>query len=92
MWDKPASPCLSSRLAPGVAVTVERTARVEAAEAYLKGLGVRDCRVRLHDGELARVELPAEEVERFLRIMSDVGLAEVARTGIAAMSRGTEPA
>ena len=33
-----------------------------------------------------------EEVERFLRIMSDVGLAEVARTGIAAMSRGTEPA
>ena len=34
-WDKPASPCLSSRLAPGVEVTPERTARVEAAEAYL---------------------------------------------------------
>src|SRR5580700_10176627 len=38
-WDKPASPCLSSRLAPGLAVTRERTAMVEAAEAYLKGLG-----------------------------------------------------
>src|SRR5436190_179725 len=31
-WDKPASPCLSSRLAPGVEVTRERTGRVEAAE------------------------------------------------------------
>jgi pyridinium-3,5-biscarboxylic acid mononucleotide sulfurtransferase len=33
---------------------------------YLKALGVRDCRVRLHDGELARVELPPDEVGRFL--------------------------
>jgi uncharacterized protein len=57
-WDKPASPCLSSRLAPGVAVTVERTARVEAAEDYLRGLGYRECRVRLHEGELARIEVP----------------------------------
>src|SRR5262249_34992247 len=53
-WDKPASPCLSSRLAPGVHVTPERTARVEAAEAHLKALGLRELRVRLHEGELAR--------------------------------------
>jgi uncharacterized protein len=66
VWDKPASPCLSSRLAPGLAVTPERTGRVEAAEAYLKSLGVRDCRVRYHEGDLARVELPTEELERFL--------------------------
>ena len=63
-WDKPASPCLSSRLAPGLAVTVERTARIEAAEAYLKALGLRDCRVRLHEGELARIEVPVTEVAR----------------------------
>jgi uncharacterized protein len=63
-WDKPASPCLSSRLAPGVGVTVERTARVEAAEAYLKTLGYRECRVRLHEGELARIEVPAAELAR----------------------------
>src|SRR5436309_74822 len=63
-WDKPASPCLSSRLAPGVAVTPDRTARVEAAEAYLRGLGLRECRVRLHEGELARVEVPAGELPR----------------------------
>ncbi len=64
-WDKPASPCLSSRLAPGVEVTPERTARVEAAEEYLHGLGLRECRVRLHEGELARVEIPASELVRF---------------------------
>jgi uncharacterized protein len=63
-WDKPASPCLSSRLAPGVTVTVERTARVEAAELYLRGLGLRECRVRLHEGELARIEVPLTEVAR----------------------------
>jgi uncharacterized protein len=63
-WDKPASPCLSSRLAPGVEVTRERTARVEAAEAYLKGLGLRELRVRLHEGELARIEVPAGELPR----------------------------
>jgi uncharacterized protein len=64
-WDKPASPCLSSRLAPGVEVTRERTGRVEAAEEYLRALGLRECRVRLHEGELARVEVPAAELPRF---------------------------
>jgi uncharacterized protein len=65
-WDKPASPCLSSRLAPGVEVTPERTARVEAAEAYLKALGLRELRVRLHEGELARIEVPVEALPRLL--------------------------
>src|SRR5438477_98273 len=63
-WDKPASPCLSSRLAPGLPVTRERTAMVEAAESYLRGLSLRECRVRLHEGELARVEVPPNEVAR----------------------------
>jgi len=58
-WDKPASPCLSSRLAPGLAVTPERTARVEAAEGVLRALGLRECRVRYHEGDLARLEVPA---------------------------------
>src|SRR5262245_19141374 len=63
IWDKPASPCLSSRLAPGVQVTSERTARVEQAEAFLKELGLRDCRVRLHEGELARIEVPVGDIK-----------------------------
>jgi pyridinium-3,5-biscarboxylic acid mononucleotide sulfurtransferase len=65
-WDKPASPCLSSRLAPGVQVTPERTGRVEAAETLLRELGFRDCRVRLHEGELARIEVPVDGLALFL--------------------------
>ena len=63
-WDKPASPCLSSRLAPGLAVTPERTGRVEAAETLLRNLGLRECRVRYHEGDLARLEVPLAEVPR----------------------------
>jgi uncharacterized protein len=63
-WDKPASPCLSSRLAPNVTVTPERTHRVEQGELYLRSLGLRECRVRLHEGELARVEVPLGELQR----------------------------
>jgi uncharacterized protein len=64
-WDKPASPCLSSRLAPGVQVSAERTQRVELAEAYLKAsFGLREFRVRLHEGELARIEIPISELPR----------------------------
>jgi len=80
VWDKPASPCLSSRLAPGLAVTPERTARVEAAEVVLKDLGLTDCRVRYHDGDLARLEIPAADVARFA--------AEPVRSRIAAALRG----
>lgn len=64
-WDKPAAPCLSSRLAPGLAVTPERTRRVEEAEAFLHGLGLRECRVRYHEGDLARIEVPVPELSRF---------------------------
>jgi uncharacterized protein len=78
-WDKPASPCLSSRLAPGVAVTRERTGRVEAAEEYLRSLGFRDCRVRLHEGELARVEVPADELPRLLDVSASRALADKLR-------------
>jgi uncharacterized protein len=62
VWDKPAGPCLASRLAPGVQVTAERLAQVEAAETYLRRQGVRDCRVRLHEGDLARVEVPLADL------------------------------
>ncbi|MGL6076289.1 MAG: ATP-dependent sacrificial sulfur transferase LarE [Fimbriiglobus sp.] len=65
VWDKPASPCLSSRLAPGLAVTPERTLRIELAEALLQELGLRECRVRYHEGDLARIEVPIHEVSRF---------------------------
>jgi pyridinium-3,5-biscarboxylic acid mononucleotide sulfurtransferase len=74
-WDKPASPCLSSRVVPGLPVTAERTGRIEAGEAYLRSLGLRDCRVRLHEGELARIEVPASEIARLAEPEVREGLA-----------------
>lgn len=62
-WDQPASPCLSSRLPTGIAVTPLRLAKVEAAERAVRALGVRgDLRVRYH-GDTARVELGREELD-----------------------------
>ena len=76
VWDKPASPCLSSRLAPGLEVTSERTLRVELAEAYLKTLGIRDGRVRYHEGDLARVEVPGDDIARLLDPAIRLGLSQ----------------
>jgi uncharacterized protein len=58
-WDKPAAPCLASRLPYGTAVTLGRLRSVEAAEAALRTMGFDTLRVR-HHGELARIEVPIE--------------------------------
>jgi uncharacterized protein len=64
-WNQPSSPCLASRLPYGTAVTPERLAMVERAEAGLRALGiVGDLRVR-HFGDLARVEIAAGELARW---------------------------
>jgi uncharacterized protein len=56
VWDAPASPCLSSRVMYGLAITPSRLSQVESAEAYLRSLGVTgDLRVR-HRGDRARIE------------------------------------
>jgi uncharacterized protein len=59
--DKPAMPCLASRIPHFEEVTPEKLAQVEAAEGAVRALGFQDCRVR-HHGEVARVELLAEEL------------------------------
>jgi len=65
VWDKPASPCLASRLAYGLEVTPERLARVEAAEAFLREtFGLREFRVRHELHDLARIEVPLDELPR----------------------------
>ena len=65
VWDKPAMPCLSSRIAYGVAVTAERVRRIDDAEHFLRELlGTRELRVRLEANELARIEVPLEFVSR----------------------------
>ncbi len=62
--DKPASPCLSSRVQYGERITPEKLRCIDAAERLLRSLGFRECRVRHHDS-LARVEVPAAELGRF---------------------------
>lgn len=63
-WAQPSSPCLSSRIPYGLAVTPDRLARIERAERALRELGVTgDLRVRYH-GDLARLELAPEELAR----------------------------
>lgn len=65
-WAQPSSPCLASRLPYGTSVTPERLRQVELAESALRALGVEgDLRVR-HHGDLARVELAAAELDRWL--------------------------
>lgn len=65
-WDKPASPCLSSRIAYGTPVTIERLSTVERGEEILREMGFREFRVRHHDG-LARLEISKEEMDRALK-------------------------
>ena len=62
-WDQPAAPCLASRLPYGLSVTPERLAMVEAAEAGLRALGMREFRIR-HHGDVARIEISSAERAR----------------------------
>src|SRR3954468_1059860 len=63
-WDKPATPCLSSRIAYGESVTPERVAMSDQAEQWLRRHEFRLLRVRYHKGDLARIEVPIEELPR----------------------------
>lgn len=66
-WDKPASPCLSSRIAYGIPVTIERLSAVDRGEEILREMGFREFRVRHHDS-LVRLEIAPAEMERALRV------------------------
>lgn len=62
--DKPAAPCLSSRIPYGTAVTPVRLSAVENGEALLRAMGFRECRLR-HEGETARLEVPLDQLVLF---------------------------
>ena len=68
--DKPASPCLASRIAYGQTVTPERLRSIESAEQFLGSLGFRDVRVRLHADSLVRLELSLDDLQ--LAFMPDM--------------------
>lgn len=64
-WDKPASPCLSSRIAYGTTVTIERLSTVDRGEEIMRAMGFREFRVRHHD-QIVRLEIAPAEFERVL--------------------------
>jgi uncharacterized protein len=65
IWNKPAHPCLSSRIAYGVEVTEERVGRIDAAERFLREeFDIPELRVRLEPQELARIEVPLDQINR----------------------------
>ena len=63
-WDKPQMACLASRIPYGTSVTEERLVQIGSAESDLRALGLRSFRVRYH-GDIARIEVAAEEQARF---------------------------
>ncbi|CAN5639826.1 ATP-dependent sacrificial sulfur transferase LarE [soil metagenome] len=85
-WDKPATPCLSSRVAYGEDVTPERVRMIDRAEQWLRCRGLRLLRVRYHKGDLARIEVPVEELtglaqpevrETLVRAFQEIGFKYV---------------
>ena len=65
-WDKPAQPCLSSRIPFGTPVSIEALGRIAQAEARIKDLGLRRFRVRHHE-TIARIEVDNEDMALFLQ-------------------------
>lgn len=68
-WDKPASPCLASRIPYGTPVTEDVVQKIAAGELYLRGLGIRQLRLR-HHGDIARIEVDEKD---FAKLMGDEG-------------------
>jgi pyridinium-3,5-biscarboxylic acid mononucleotide sulfurtransferase len=67
-WDKPASPCLSSRVAYGEDPTPERVRMIDQAEQWLRQRGLRILRVRYHKGDLARIEVSPNDLPRLVEL------------------------
>jgi uncharacterized protein len=78
--DKPAAPCLASRIPHHEEVSPRKLAQIEEAERALRRLGFSDCRVR-HHGEIARIELPTGEIARAAGPLRGELLAAVRRAG-----------
>jgi uncharacterized protein len=64
-WDRPASPCLASRIPYGIPVTAETLNKIARGEQYLHSLGLRQLRLR-HHGDIARIELDPEDMAKII--------------------------
>jgi uncharacterized protein len=64
-WDKPASPCLATRIPYGTPVNRDTLRRIAQGEQYLRNLGIRECRLR-HHGNIARIEVGEKDMALLL--------------------------
>jgi uncharacterized protein len=64
-WDRPASPCMASRIPYGIPVTAETLNKIARGEQYLHSLGLRQLRLR-HHGDIARIELDPEDMAKII--------------------------
>ncbi len=71
IWDKPAQPCLSSRIPYGTPVTLENLSKIEQAEDFLLSIGLREFRARHHD-RLCRVEVGEAEMETAFQLRKEI--------------------
>ena len=79
VWDKPAQPCLSSRIPYGIPVSVETLSRIERAEDFLHGLGLREVRARHHD-RVCRIEVAEDEMDLAMTHRRDI-VSELKKIG-----------
>jgi len=80
-WNKPASPCLSSRIPYNQDVTIEKLKQIEAAEDILNSYGFEDVRVR-HFGTFGKIEVQKEDYEK-LQLIKDKVIGEIKTVGFA---------
>ena len=88
-WDKPQQPCLSSRIPYGTEVTAERLNQLARSEMALRGLGLREFRVRYH-GEIARSEVGEHDLDQLLRVRG-AAVAALKEAGFKFVSLDLEP-
>lgn len=69
--DLPAAPCLASRIAYGVEVTQQRLRQIEQGETWLRDHGISECRVRLHQDGVARIEVPRNLLQSIVKLESE---------------------
>ena len=74
VWDKPAMPCTSSRVPHGTPIVPGLLKQIEAAEGALLAMGFKELRVR-HHGEVARIEMKAEDLPRAIEIREKIAAA-----------------
>ncbi|MCW2277985.1 ATP-dependent sacrificial sulfur transferase LarE [Heliophilum fasciatum] len=70
-WNRPSSPCLSSRLPYGIRITSERLNQIAQAEAYLKELGFAQVRARYHN-DIVRIEVDPQQMTALVALATEV--------------------